>query len=553
MAATGSALFERPDQQTAPGAGPATLDTRLPAIEPEVRRPSVPEVPARTPTRPAWVKALLLAGVGLVVAVGAVLGVRYWRFAATHVSTDDAYLTADVTQIAPEVSGTVKRVLVKDNQAVKEGDLLVVLDGATYRAAVAQAQANLDAAIAQSRGAGAGVSLTAETGSAQVLQAQAAVAQAESGIAGASADVARNEAGVHTAVASARSAEASVGTARAAVDAAVANKARAGDAIRAAQAQVATAQAGVRAAQAQVEAAQAVADKAARDARRYAALVAEGAVSAQTADQADSAAREAQAQVEAARQQVAQAQATVAQKQADLNAARQQWQAADAAIAQAKAQQVAAEEQAAAVRAGIRQAEAQRHAAQQSVRQAEARRQQALGQLEQARTAPRQVAVSRSAQAQANAKIEQARAALDAARIQLEDTRIYAPVSGRVSKKSVEVGALVQPGTPLMALVPQSDPWVVANFKETQLGGVRAGQPVTVHVDALPGRPFRGRVESLAAGTGSTFALLPADNATGNFTKVVQRVPVKIVLDPSQPGAELLRAGMSVTAVVATR
>jgi membrane fusion protein (multidrug efflux system) len=151
------------------------------------------------------------------------------------------------------------------------------------------------------------------------------------------------------------------------------------------------------------------------------------------------------------------------------------------------------------------------------------------------------------------AKIEQARAALEATRIQLDYTRIRAPEAGRVNKKTVEVGALVQPGTPLLSIVPQGNTWVVANFKETQLADIRPGMKVEVEVDGIPNHTFHGRVQGISAATGSTFALLPPDNATGNFTKVVQRVPVKIVLDPGQPDMDRLRAGMSVNAVVQTK
>jgi membrane fusion protein (multidrug efflux system) len=119
-----------------------------------------------------------------------------------------------------------------------------------------------------------------------------------------------------------------------------------------------------------------------------------------------------------------------------------------------------------------------------------------------------------------------------------------------VSRKSVEAGQLVQPGQPLLALVESPDFWVVANFKETQLRRMRVGQEVSLEVDAYPGRELHGRVESIAAATGAKFALLPPDNATGNFTKIVQRVPVKITLTDPFDLAHPLRAGMSVKAVV---
>ena len=474
-----------------------------------------------------------------IVAVLAVFGVRYWLFSLHRVSTDNAYLTDDVVQIAPQVNGTVKEVLVKENQEVKQGDLLVVLDDANYRAAVAQRKADLDAAIAQAKGAGVNVSLAAESGNAQLLQAEGVVEQAESGIGSAGAEVARAKAGVHSARANARSAEANIGTAQSAVSAATANRQRAAESVKSAEALV-------EAAKAALKASQAVADKASRDAERYTMLADDGAVSKQTLDAATSAALSAQAQVESSR-------ATVLQREADLSAAKEQVKAADAAIGQARAQLAASREQASAAKEGINQAEAQLSSSGQSVRQAEARRHQAAGQLAQARTAPRQVAVSMTAKEQALAKIEQARAALESAELQLSYTRIYAPAAGRISKKTVQVGALVQTGTPLMALVTDAPPWVVANLKETQLRGVEEGRRAEIRVDALPGKVFEGHVDSISAATGATFALLPADNATGNFTKVVQRIPVKIMLDPGQESADRLRAGMSVMATIVTK
>ncbi len=148
------------------------------------------------------------------------------------------------------------------------------------------------------------------------------------------------------------------------------------------------------------------------------------------------------------------------------------------------------------------------------------------------------------------AQVAQRQADLDFAKLQLSYTTVNAPAAGFVSKKSVEVGQFVEAGQPLMAVVQDSDVWVVANFKETQLRQMRVGQPVEVEVDAYPGRTFHARVDSVGAATGAKFALLPPDNATGNFVKVVQRIPVKIVFtdapDPDHP----LRVGMSVTATV---
>jgi len=144
-------------------------------------------------------------------------------------------------------------------------------------------------------------------------------------------------------------------------------------------------------------------------------------------------------------------------------------------------------------------------------------------------------------------------AALDQAELNLQYTTIKAPAKGVVSRKSAQVGQVVQPGQPLMALIPLDDVWITANFKETQLSTMRVGQRVTVDVDAYGGREYSGKVDSIAAATGSRFSLLPPENATGNFVKVVQRVPVKIVLDEGQDKERLLRPGMSVTPTVYTR
>ncbi|MEI8175500.1 MAG: HlyD family secretion protein [Candidatus Omnitrophota bacterium] len=152
---------------------------------------------------------------------------------------------------------------------------------------------------------------------------------------------------------------------------------------------------------------------------------------------------------------------------------------------------------------------------------------------------------------QAQAQVARAKAALDQARLYLSYTKIMSPSKGRVTKKSVEVGAYVQTGQALLAIV-TPERWVVANFKETQLTHMRPGQEARIKVDAYPGKVYRGRVESIQRGTGARFSLLPAENATGNFVKVVQRVPVKIVFDEEpEPGHPLI-PGMSVDVSVVT-
>src|SRR3984893_9912539 len=175
----------------------------------------------------------------------------------------------------------------------------------------------------------------------------------------------------------------------------------------------------------------------------------------------------------------------------------------------------------------------------------------ALGRVESQR---RQVIVKEAEIQRAIAALSQAQADLAFAELQLAHAEVRAPGDGVVSKKSVEVGQVVQMGQPLLALVPLRDVWVVANFKETQLSRVRPGMRATVEVDTFPGEVIHGTVDSLSAGTGARFSLLPPENATGNWVKVVQRVPVKIRLDPRELGnPHTLRAGMSAYVVIQVR
>jgi len=198
-------------------------------------------------------------------------------------------------------------------------------------------------------------------------------------------------------------------------------------------------------------------------------------------------------------------------------------------------------------------------AARAAVTEAEHGRENALGLLDQARadleaarTGPQQVEVTQARATSAEARVELAKAALERAQLDLEYATVKAPRAGVVSKKSVEPGQVVQPGQPLLALVSLDDVWITANFKETQLEHMRPGQPAVIKVDAY-GSTFQGHVDSIAPATGARFSLLPPENATGNFVKVVQRVPVKIVLEQGQDSEHLLRPGMSVVPTVRTR
>jgi membrane fusion protein (multidrug efflux system) len=219
----------------------------------------------------------------------------------------------------------------------------------------------------------------------------------------------------------------------------------------------------------------------------------------------------------------------------------------DAAVAAAAAASAAAD----AADAGIAEAQANLNAAEARRQQMGSTVTQTQAQARAAGTAPQQIALIEARARAAEAEVARASAALDQAKLNLERTIVRAPQAGIVSRKSVEPGQMVQAGQNLLALIALEDVWITANFKETQLKSIRAGESVKVSVDAL-GRSFAGHVDSIAAATGATFSLLPPENATGNFVKVVQRVPVKITLDAAQ-AEHLLRPGMSVVATVYTR
>lgn len=306
--------------------------------------------------------------------------------------TDDAYVNADYTLVAPKVSGYIARVNVLDNQRVKAGDLLATLDDRDYRVALETAQASL------------------QVSEAKRLSAQAQLEQQQSTIEQARATLA---------------------------------------------------------------ASQASAQYAGQSAARYNQLYKSGTIAADDQQKANATQR-----------------------------------SAAAAVRQSEAALAAAVKQVGVLQAALRQAEADVAAAQASV---------------------------------------------DQAQLNLSYTRIVAPVDGMVGQRSVRTGAYVSAGTRLLAVVPLQQTYITANYLETQLADVHQGQRVTVTVDALPGRTFTGHVDSIAPATGTTFSALSPDNATGNYTKVVQRLPVKIVLDADQPDLVQLRVGMSAIPQIETR
>ncbi|HZQ53261.1 MAG TPA: HlyD family secretion protein [Bryobacteraceae bacterium] len=289
------------------------------------------------------------------------------------------------------------------------------------------------------------------------------------------------------------------------------------------------------------------------------------------ATEADGGVRSAQAEIAAAKASVAEASAGIPRAQAALAEAeanrrraeldyqryadlaakdqvsRQQFDHARTALDAAIAGKNAAAE-------AVRQAEARLVQARESVGRAQAQLVEAQGEALSARAAGTETTVHRRQHEAAVAAIAQAESALEDAKLQLSYTEVRSPVSGRVGRKGVEAGQRLQPGQPLLAIV-EDDLWVVANYKETQLTHMKPRQPVEITIDSFPEHTFRGHVDSMSPGTGAQFALLPPDNATGNFTKIVQRVPVKIRFDrESVRGYEsFIVPGMSVVAVTAVR
>jgi len=268
--------------------------------------------------------------------------------------------------------------------------------------------------------------------------------------------------------------------------------------------------------------------------------------------------------------QVSASAADVASAQAGIQAAQQQFQAAKAQLQQAEANDVKAQNDlgrykqlvekqeishqqfdqataaARASAAGVEAARATADAAEQQVTQAKGRLAQAEANWRYANTAPKQMQISKAKAESALAAAQRMKANLDQAELNLQYTKVIAPVNGIVSNRTVEVGQNVAPGQELMKVINLDDIWITANFKETQLREMKAGQRVTLEFDAN-GRKYNGKVDSIAGASGARFSLLPPENATGNYVKVVQRVPVKIILDAGSNNDHQLRPGLSVT------
>jgi membrane fusion protein (multidrug efflux system) len=267
--------------------------------------------------------------------------------------------------------------------------------------------------------------------------------------------------------------------------------------------------------------------------------------------------------------QVAGSQAGVANAKAGIAGARQQLAAAQAQVVEAAANNVKAQNDLARYKqlidkqeishqqydqaiaaagssaAGLKAAQAAADAAAAQVEQAQTKLLQANADLRTAQTAPQMMQVIRSRALSAQASADRKKTDLQQAELNLQYTKIVAPVSGIVSNRTVEVGQNVQTGQEMMKIIPLEDIWVTANFKETQLRNIKAGQGAEIVVDAN-GKKYKGHVDSIAGASGARFSLLPPENATGNYVKVVQRIPVKIVFEPGETKSHELRPGMSV-------
>ena len=301
------------------------------------------------------------------------------------------------------------------------------------------------------------------------------------------------------------------------------------------------------AARAKVAQAEAEVTRTQQDVERYQTLFAEEVIPAQRLETAQAAFAEAQASLTVVQQGVGQAQATVNNAQSQLQQAQAQVVSSQAQLAQAQAEVKTAQArlQQANAQVSYAQAVVEKSLAQTSASEAEVAETQASGQ---------EVVVQQDQTLLAEAQMKQAEASLALARQQLSYTTITAPVSGYVGQLTAEVGQKIQPGQPLLAVVPlQNDAiYVEANFKETELKDLRVGETAEVEVDAYPGEVFQAKVTGISPATGSQFALLPPDNATGNFNKVVQWVPVRLAFAPNGDPQHKLRAGLRVEVSVDT-
>ena len=545
--------------------------------------PAAAEPDAQSGRRKSPVMRIVLL-VALVVAlvIGVPWGINYWRYNTTHVSTDDAYVAGNLVSVSPVISGTLVDLTVDEGAYVHRGQLIARLSDAGPSAALRQARANYQAALSQVPEAERNLLYQQETTNAAIRRAQAALgaqqakARGARQLVGLTSGTTRNQvqqaqsqvgaavALQQQAVAQARTADVTVETYRQAVQTALTG-------LESARQQVVTAGGAVRAALARVQAAQSDADRAAKDEARYRVLYTQDAVSAQVYDNARAQAQSALSALQAAQAQSEEAQSQVEQANAGVRQAQSQVEQARKNVAQYQSQARAAHrgadaaaQQVNVARTGVSLARTNTSqvAIQQSALESTAGQTgESQADIEAARAGMQQVAARRSQIDIFRAQARQALAALNNAEVTLADTKIYAPADGKIVKKISNPGASLAPGQTIVTMTQGNDVWVEANFKETQLRDMRPGEDAEIEVDAQPGKVFKARVHSINEVTGAATSLLPPDNATGNFTKVVQRVPVRLEIIPANDNEDKkyarqsdignLRQGMSVTAIVA--
>ncbi len=404
-----------------------------------------------------WIIIIIIV---IIAIAGLITGIPYYIYKMSHISTDDAFIEGHITSLSSRVTGHVWKLYVNDNQAVKEGDLILELDPRDYQAKAQQAAAALAAALSQSESASINVALTEITAYSSLADANAYLEYAKAAL---------NTADAKLAVMKSELAQAQVN--------------------------VTVAKSSYEQAQAEVQAMQALYERDETDLKRNQQMYDTNSITQQTLDHAIANAKVSSANLEASKKNAAVEKAKVTQAESAMQTAKDN-------VAQ---QQSAYSEQ----EANVKEAQAM---------------------LEAAKAAPQKVSYSKAQQKAAAAAVQQAQAALQQAQLELSYVKVYAPVSGRVTHKSVEPGDYIVPGQTLMSIVPENI-YITANYKETELTHIKPGQEVKISIDTFPGVTFQGYVESIQAGSGAAFSLLPPENATGNYIKVVQRIPVKIVFN----------------------
>ena len=503
---------------------------------------------------PSPLKKLIIGtAIAAVLIVGLIWGLSIYHYGQNHESTDDAYVAGNLINVSPIISGTLSKLLVDEGDKIKKNAVIARLEDSGPLALLAQAQAAYQAAESQLPQAQSSLRYQQQATDASIRKAQAELASQQAKTSGAQQQVTLSR---NTTFNQVKQAQSQIVQAQAQAAQAEAQVQTAQAALSAQQQAVQTAQWAADAATANIGVARANTIRFQRDEARYAKLVQQEAVTPQQYDAARAAADSAQSQLDTSTYQAAQAKSQVSQTRAGVSQARSQVEAARRAAA-------AAHKQVDVASAGLGIAEA--NGSQVGIQQANVANNQgqnagALADLATAQAGRTNIQLRENQILTARAGVLQAKAALQSAQVTENDTFIYAPSDGTVVKKAANVGDALTPGQAILTVTQGDYVYVTANYKETQLRLVKPNQPAEVEVDSFPGLVFKGHVKSINETTGATQALLPPDNATGNFTKVVQRIPVRIELDAAKDGddkkfarsAEILalRQGMSVNATI---